>query len=97
MRRVMVSYKVKPSRVEEHEGLIRAVFAELAETAPDGLRYAAFKKPDGVSFVHVAFVDAETNPLDAIKAFKAFTARIGERCDEPPVAVDLVEVGAFGF
>ena len=76
---------------------MRAVFAELAAGAPDGLRYGAYKKPDGVSFVHVAFVDAKKNPLDAIEAFKAFTARIGERCDEPPKVVDLVEVGAFGF
>ena len=97
MRRVMVSYKVKPDRVEEHEALIRAVFDELAKAAPAGIRYGAFKQPDGVSFVHVAFISAEKNPLDAIAAFKAFTARIQERCDEPPVAADLVEVGAFGF
>jgi hypothetical protein len=57
---------------------VRAVFAELAEAAPDGIRYAAFKQPDGVSFVHIAFVDAKKNPLDAIKAFKAFTARIDD-------------------
>ena len=97
MRRVMVSYKVKPDRVEEHEALIRAVFDELAKAAPAGIRYGAFKQPDGVSFVHVAFISAEKNPLDAIAAFKAFTARIRERCDDPPVAVDLVGVGAFGF
>jgi glycosyltransferase involved in cell wall biosynthesis len=93
----MVSYKVKPDRVEEHEALIRAVFDELAKAAPAGIRYGAFKQPDGVSFVHVAFISAEKNPLDAIAAFKTFTARIRERCDDPPVAVDLVEVGAFGF
>jgi hypothetical protein len=93
----MVSYKVKKARVEEHEALIRAVFAELAETAPEGIRYAAYRKPDGVSFVHVALIEAKKNPLDAIAAFKAFTAKIGERCDEPPEALELVEVGAFGF
>jgi hypothetical protein len=97
MRRVMVSYKVKPDRVREHEALIRAVFDELAKAAPAGLRYGAFKQPDGVSFVHVAFVDAEKNPLDAIGAFKAFTARIKERCDEPPVAVELAVTGAYGL
>jgi hypothetical protein len=97
MRRVIVSYKVKAERVEEHEALIRAVFDELAKEAPAGIRYGAFKQADGVSFVHVAFVSAETNPLDALGAFKAFTAKIRERCVEPPTVVDLTEVGVFGL
>lgn len=95
MRRLMVSYKVKPDRVAEHEALIRAVFGELASTAPAGIHYGAFKQPDGVSFVHIAFVSAEKNPLDAIAAFKAFTAQIKDRCDVPPAAVELSEIGAF--
>lgn len=97
MRKVMVRYRVKPGRVEEHEALVRAVFAELAKSAPDGIRYGAYKQPDGVSFVHIAFVAAKENPLQSIAAFKAFTAEIGDRCDEPPVTVDLTEVGAFGM
>ncbi len=97
MRRVMVSYKVKPDRVVEHEALIRAVFGELAAAAPAGIRYGAFKQPDGASFVHVAFIEAEKNPLDAIAAFKAFTAKIRERCDTPPATVELEEIGAFGL
>jgi len=91
----MVSYKVKPDRVEEHEALVRAVFSDLAKAAPPGIRYGAFKRPDGLSFVHIAFVAAETNPLDGIPAFKAFTAQIKDRCDEPPVTVVLAEVGAY--
>lgn len=97
MRRVMVSYKVKAARVDEHEALVRAVFEELAKNGPQGIRYAAFKQDDGVSFVHVAFVSAKSNPLDAVAAFKAFTAKIGERCDEPPRTVTLTEIGAYSF
>ena len=97
MRQVIVQYKLKKDRVEEHEALIRAVFAELVETAPGGIQYGAFKQPDGVSYVHVALIAAKTNPLDAIAAFKAFTARIGERCVEPPQAVELTPIGAYGF
>lgn len=96
-RRVMVHYKVKPDRIEEHEALIRGVFTELERTLPAGIRYGAFKRADGVSFVHVAFVAAEKNPLDTISAFKAFAERIKERCDEPPVVVELTEIGAFGL
>lgn len=95
MRRVMVRYRVKPQRVEEHEGYVRAVFAELAQTAPAGIRYGAYKEADGVSFVHIAFVAAARNPLDAVAAFKAFLAGIRERCDEPPTTVELTELGAY--
>ena len=72
MAQVMVRYKVKADRIEEHEGLIRKVFAELAESAPPGIRYGAFKLADGVSFVHIALITADKNPLDTLPAFKAF-------------------------
>jgi hypothetical protein len=97
MRQVIVKYKLKQDRVEEHEALIRAVFAELAEEAPKGIQYGAFKQPDGVSYVHIAFITAGKNPLDALAAFKAFTARIGERCVDPPDVVELKAIGAYGF
>jgi hypothetical protein len=97
MRNVIVRYKVKQDRVAEHEGLVRAVFDELNHTAPPGIRYGAFKQPDGVTFVHVAVIAADTNPLEAIAAFKAFTARIKERCEVQPEAVELTAVGAYGL
>ena len=97
MKRVIVRYKVKRERLEEHEALIRAVFTELAKAAPAGIRYGAFKLPDGVSFAHVAFIESAKNPLDEIAAFSAFTARIRERCDEPPEATDLTTIGAYGL
>jgi hypothetical protein len=96
MRRVMVRYRVRPERVAENEELVRAVYAELAISSPDGLRYATFKLPDGVTFVHLAEHDAE-NPLRAVAAFQRFQEGIEERCDEPPVATELEEVGAYRF
>jgi metal-dependent amidase/aminoacylase/carboxypeptidase family protein len=93
----MVRYKVKPERLEEHVRYIHAVFEELSKTAPAGIRYGAFKQPDGLSFVHVAFIEGEANPLDALAAFKAFVERVKERCDEPPTTIALTTVGAYGF
>ena len=93
----MVRYRVKPDRVAEHEALIGEVFAELARAAPPGLRYGAFRQPDGVSFVHVAVIEGEKNPLEDLAAFRAFTAAIKDRCDEPPVAVALTTLGAYGL
>lgn len=97
MRRVMVRYKVKPERVEEHEALIRAVYEELKQKAPPGIRYGTFKQPDGLSFVHFALVAVDPSPLNGLAAFQAFIAKVGERCDEPPVTVVLTEVGSYGF
>jgi hypothetical protein len=91
----MVRYKVKPDRVEENEQLVRAVYDELAATRPAGLRYATFRLEDGVSFVHVASVEGEHNPLADVEAFARFQADVRDRCDEPPVATQLHEVGAY--
>ena len=95
MRRVMVRYKVKPDRAEENEELVRAVYEELAQSEPDGIRYATFKLEDGVSFVHLAESEEDSNPLPELEAFKRFQAEIKDRCEEPPVATPLTEVGSF--
>ena len=97
MRTVLVRYRVKPDRVAENEELVRAVYAELAETRPAGFRYATFKLDDGVSFVHLALQEAAENPLFAVEAFQRFQENIRERCEEPPVVVQLEEVGSFRF
>ncbi len=91
----MVRYRVKPEHVERNEELVRAVYAELHRRAPAGLRYATFRLDDGVTFVHIAEIDGEENPLAQIEAFADFTAHIEERCDEPPHAAGLHEIGSF--
>jgi hypothetical protein len=94
MPHVMVRYRVRPDRVAENEELVRAVFDELAATQPDGLRYATFRLSDGVTFVHVA-EHTEDNPLREVAAFRRFQEGIRERCDDPPVVVDMDEVGSY--
>lgn len=95
MSKVMVRYKVKADRADENRELIERVFAELLETGPEGLRYVSFLLEDGVSFVHVASIEGESNPLGESPAFKAFQAGIKDRCEEPPVAVALDMVGQY--
>ena len=51
----MVRYKVQPDRADENETLVKAVYEQLARERPEGLHYATFKLPDGVSFMHVVF------------------------------------------
>jgi hypothetical protein len=97
MRRVMVRYKLKPDRVTENEALVRAVYEELRQAEPEGLRYATFKLEDGVSFVHLSVTETDDgrNPLSDLKAFERFQAEIGDRCEEQPVVTGLEEVGSF--
>ena len=97
MKRLMVRYRVRADQAAANERYVKDVFAQLDERRPPGLRYASFKLDDGVSFVHI--VSNETadasNPLASLPAFKAFTAAIAERCDEPPVVTPLSEVGSY--
>jgi hypothetical protein len=91
----VVRYRTKPEHADENERLIRGVFAELAEHEPDGLHYAAFRLDDGVSFVHVAVLDGDVNPLTASAAFAAFQADIANRCAEGPTPADAATLGSY--
>ena len=93
----MVRYKVRPGRADENESLVRAVYAELARGRPEGLHYATFRLPDGVSFMHIVFeTDQPGSILGETAAFNAFVTDIESRCDEPPVATELTVIGSYG-
>jgi hypothetical protein len=91
----VIRYTTKPACADENERLIRAVFAELAERKPDGLRYSAFRLDDGVSFLHVATLDGADNPLLASAAFADFQSGIKDRCAEGPIPADGQVVGSY--
>lgn len=99
MKRVMVRYKVRMEKAAENEAYITKVFEQLKREQPAGLRYASFKLPDGHSFVHIASLETEdgSHPLGELAAFKAFTAHIKDRCEEPPLALELTEIGSYRF
>jgi hypothetical protein len=91
----VIRYKTKPESADENERLIRDVFAELAKKNPEGLRYAAFRLDDGVSFLHVALLDGDDNPLSVSAAFGQFQSGIKDRCAEGPVPADATVVGSY--
>ena len=94
----MVRYKVQPERADENVALVEAVYAQLATERPEGLHYATFRLPDGVSFMHVVIdTDQPGRILGELEAFKAFTSDIAGRCDEPPVATEITKVGSYGI
>jgi quinol monooxygenase YgiN len=93
---MMVRYRVKPDQAARNEELVRAVYDELHRTEPAGLRYATFRMQDGVTFVHLAEHEDAESPLTELAAFAKFQEGIHSRCDEPPVATELHEIGSFG-
>jgi acyl dehydratase len=94
-RTVVVRYKTSPEAGEENQRRVEAVFAELAATDPDGLRYATFRLADQVTFVHVAMLEGDDNPLTRSVAFAAFQEGLAERCVEPPAPSEATLVGSY--
>jgi len=93
----MVRYRVRGAEIATNETLVRAVYAQLAEVQPDGLRYATFQLADDpASFVHLAAIDGDgPGPLPGLPAFQAFVRDVRERCEEPPATADLQVVGSY--
>jgi hypothetical protein len=82
-RAVVVRYRTRPEAADDNEQLIDAVFGELKAAQPGGIRYCVFRLNE-TTFVHVAVLDSDQNPLEALPAFQRFTSGIAGRCEEPP-------------
>jgi hypothetical protein len=91
----IVRYATAPEHADDNAQLVRDVFAELAATRPEGLHYATFRLDDQVSFVHIAVLDGEDNPLGTSTAFAAFQAGIAQRCTTAPVAADAELIASY--
>lgn len=91
----IVRHATAPEHADANVQLVRDVFAELATTRPEGLRYATFRLDDHVSFVPLAVLDGEDNPLGTSTAFAAFQAGIADRCTAAPVAADAELVASY--
>jgi hypothetical protein len=90
----MIRYKVKREETARELELLRAIYAELEATKPDGIRYATFQLEDGVSFVEFAETDGPGR-FSELEAFRAYRATLDERCEEAPVVTELRQVGSF--
>jgi hypothetical protein len=89
----VITYEVRADAADENEALVRAVYAEIAAAAPDGLSYATLRL--GTTFMH--FHDGSAPALTELPAFKAFQAGLRERCVSPPEFRDAERVGAYGW
>jgi len=94
MKRTLIRYKTRPDATGQNRSLIEAVFRELKEKSPEGVRYMALMLEDG-SFVHFVETEGETSVLQQLGSFQAFQNGIRERCTEPPQAAQPVIVGNY--
>ncbi len=96
MKRTLVTYRTKPEKADENQGLIDDVFRELHAKSPEGLRYIALRLEDG-RFVHFAITEGTraSSPLQGVEAFKAFQEGIRDRCAEPPNPASATIVGNY--
>jgi hypothetical protein len=92
---IVVRYETRADAAEENQRLVERVFLELNQAAPPGLRYATFRLAGGVSFVHVAFVEGDDNPLSRSAAFAEFQRGAADRMVGPPVQADAALVGSY--
>jgi hypothetical protein len=91
----VIRYTTHPEAADENERLVRAVYAELASERPDGLHYATLRLDDGVTFVHIAVLDGDQNPLPGMAAFGEFQADLKSRCAEGPAPAGATVVGSY--
>jgi hypothetical protein len=91
----VIRYTTHPEAADENERLVRAVYAELAGRRPDGLHYATLRLDDGVTFVHIAVLDGDENPLPAMAAFGEFQADLQSRCAEGPAPAGATVIGSY--
>ena len=94
MNRRLIRYKAKPDRADENQRLIEAVFQELREKKPDGVRYMVLRMADD-SFAHFVELEGNVNPLQALESFRRFSGSAGERTLEPPAATDATVIGDY--
>lgn len=96
MKRHLIRYKTKPELADENERLIKAVFQELGDKSPDGVRYMTLRAGDG-TFVHLVETetDAHAELITGLAAFEAFQNGIRDRCIERPQREEMIVVGSY--
>jgi hypothetical protein len=95
MSHTLVTYTVKPGREEENAALVRAVFEELAQTRPEGLRYAVLHLPDTRQFIHLYTDEGSTTGLQGLASFEAFIAGAKEIHEHPAVFTKPELIGDY--
>jgi hypothetical protein len=94
-RNMIIRYQTQPGDAEENTRLVEAVFDSLADVKPSHLSYATYRLADGVSFVHIARLGGNQNPLTTLPAFAEFQRDLLRRCVKPPAPTEATVIGSY--
>jgi hypothetical protein len=94
MRSTLIRYRTLPERADDNQRAVEAVFTELQQKAPAGLRYVALRAPDA-TFFHLVLAEPLAAPMTDFDAFRTFREGLRARCAELPSPVDLTVVGDY--
>ena len=76
--------------------LLLLTLLAMPQAAPQGVRYASCKLPDGETFVILLELDDDAdNPLVGVPAFRDFQENLKTWIAEPPVVEELTPVGSY--
>ena len=92
----VIRYRTRPECADDNARLVGDVFAELDAQGTTGIRYTALRLDDGVTFVHVAVLEGDDNPLLSSPAFGAFQSGLGDRVEDGPFPATATVVGTHG-
>ena len=96
MKQRLIRYRTRPDAASENARLAAAVFSELKEAKPEGVRYCCLRLDDD-TFVHIVETAADdgSSPLPKLAAFQAFQSGVRDRCAEPPLVREVTIVGNY--
>ena len=97
MKIVKVTYTTKPEYAEQNQANIKNVMADLQKLNRPGINYHACLGPDGVSFIHTAFMNSEEDQkvLNDLPSFKYFQEQLRAKgLETPPKQEFLSLVGS---
>jgi hypothetical protein len=93
---VMIRSEVKAESVAEVEAAAAKMFVAIEQARPEGIRYAACKLPDGVTFVALLEIaDGIENPLPELAEFRDFQAGLKDWLAGPPTPEPMTVVGSY--
>jgi hypothetical protein len=91
----VIRYRTRgPAETEDNVRLIKAVFTQLDEMHPEGVRYAAYQLGDGQDFMHVVSAE-DGSALANLPAFKEFQQDIADRIVDTPQFNEWSRLGAY--
>jgi hypothetical protein len=91
----VVRYTTNPQARDENAQLVSEVYAALAETQPEGLRYATLLLADEDTFIHIAAQDGSDNPLPRLPAFQDFQRDLDSRVLAAPDVRSATLIGNY--